>query len=126
MRNWLRLTAIAGFAAFAAGHSLPVLAADKAKPFHIYMAVWRGCEDACKGFQDYFRDNSIHARFTVRDAGRDKKKLPGFVQEAKDMKADLVVTWGTSVTRIMLGPWNAPASDGVAASLLDPTSEPEP
>lgn len=85
-----------------------VMAADAAKPFHIYITVWRGCEDACKGFQDYFRDNKIPVRFTIRDAGRDKDKLPGFVQEAKDLKADLVVTWGTSVTRVMLGPWNAP------------------
>ena len=84
------------------------MAADKADPFHIYMAVWRGCEDACKGFQDYFRDYKIPAKFTIRDAGRDKEKLPGFVQEARALKADLVVTWGTTVTRIMLGPWDNP------------------
>ncbi len=109
MQKWARLLAVSGFAALAAVQSTPVLSADTAvKPHHIYMAVWRGCEDACKGFQDYFRDNKIPARFTVRDAERDKKKLPGFVQEAKDLKADLVVTWGTSVTRLMLGPWDAP------------------
>ena len=76
------------------------MATGKPGPFHIYMAVWRGCEDACKGFQDYFRDNKIPATFTVRDAGRDKAKLAGFVQEARGLEADLVVTWGTSVTRI--------------------------
>lgn len=108
MNKLLRLLALSGIATLAAAPSSLVLAADAAKPHHIYMAVWRGCEDACKGFQDYFRDNKIPARFTVRDAGRDKKKLPGFVQEAKDIKTDLVVTWGTSVTRLMLGPWNAP------------------
>jgi len=84
------------------------MATGKPGPFHIYMAVWRGCEDACKGFQDYFRDNKIPATFTVRDAGRDKAKLAGFVQEARGLEADLVVTWGTSVTRIMLGPWDKP------------------
>ena len=84
------------------------MANGKPGPFHIYMAVWRGCEDACKGFQDYFRDNKIPATFTVRDAGRDKAKLAGFVQEARGLEADLVVTWGTSVTRIMLGPWDKP------------------
>lgn len=108
MKKWLRLLACSGVAAIAAAPSSGVLAADKADPFHIYMALWRGCEDACKGFRDYFRDNKIPVRFTVRDAARDKTKLPGFVQEAKDVKADLVVTWGTSVTRIMLGPWDAP------------------
>lgn len=99
---------IAGLSAIVATASSQAVAANKADPFHIYMAVWRGCEDACRGFQEYFRDNKIPARFTIRDAGRDKKKLPGFVQEAKDLTADLVVTWGTSVTRTMLGPWNAP------------------
>ena len=84
------------------------MATGKPGPFHIYMAVWRGCEDACKGFQDYFRDNKIPATFTVRDAGRDKAKLAGFVQEARGLEADLVVTWGTSVTRILLGPWDKP------------------
>lgn len=108
MNKWLRLVAISGVVTLL-GTPIPhVMAADEAKPFHIYMTVWRGCEDACKGFQDYFRDRKIPARFTVRNAARDKKKLPGFVQEAKDLKADLVVTWGTSVTRIMLGPWNNP------------------
>lgn len=111
MIKWLRLLAFSGVAAFAVTSSPAVMAADKADPFHIYMAVWRGCEDACKGFQDYFRDNKISAKFTVRDAGRDKSKLPGFVQEARDLKADLVVTWGTSVTRIMLGPWDKPDAE---------------
>ena len=108
MKKWLRLLAFSCLTAIAVVPSSAAIAADKADPFHIYMAVWRGCEDACKGFQDYFRDHKIPARFTLRDAGRNKKKLPGFVQEAKDLKADLVVTWGTSVTRIMLGPWDAP------------------
>lgn len=108
MIKWFRLLAFSGVTALAVSSSPAVMAADKAAPFHIYMAVWRGCEDACKGFQDYFRDNKIPARFTVRNAERDKTRLPGFVQEARDMKADLVVTWGTSVTRIMLGPWDKP------------------
>jgi len=106
--NWLRVLAFSGVTALIVTSSPVVMAADKADPFHIYMAVWRGCEDACRGFQDYFRDNKIPAKITIRDAGRDKSKLPGFVQEARDLKADLVVTWGTSVTRIMLGPWNSP------------------
>jgi putative ABC transport system substrate-binding protein len=75
------------------------LAADKSqKPFDIYMIVWRGCEDACQGFQDYFRERDIEVNFILRDAARDKKHLPGFVQEARRMKVDLVLTWGTSVT----------------------------
>jgi len=73
------------------------------KPFSIYMAVWRGCEDACRGFQDYLREEGVDANLIIRDANRDKAKLPDFVREAKELKVDLVITWGTSVTVGMIG-----------------------
>ena len=72
-------------------------------PFKIYMVVWRGCEDACKGFQDYFREEGIEVHFIIRDANRDKTTLPAFVHEAKKLEVDLVLTWGTSVTVGMIG-----------------------
>jgi putative tryptophan/tyrosine transport system substrate-binding protein len=72
-------------------------------PFKIYMVVWRGCEDACKGFQDYFREEGIEAHLILRDANRDKSKLPAFIREAKELDVDLVITWGTSVTVGMIG-----------------------
>jgi len=71
--------------------------------FKIYMAVWRGCEDACRGFQDYFREEGIDVEFIIRDANRDKTRLPEFVREARELKVDLVLTWGTSVTVGMIG-----------------------
>jgi putative ABC transport system substrate-binding protein len=83
--------------------SSPLSAANSRKPFDIYMIVWRGCEDACRGFQDYFRERDIEVNFILRDAERDKKRLPGFVREAKEMKVDLVLTWGTSVTAGTVG-----------------------
>jgi len=73
------------------------------KPFSIYMAVWRGCEDACRGFQDYFREEGIEVDFIIRDANRDKTRLPAFVREAKELEVDLVLTWGTSVTIGIIG-----------------------
>ncbi len=73
------------------------------KPFRIYMVVWRGCEDACRGFQDYFREEGIDVNFIIRDANRDKARLPAFVREAKELRVDLVLTWGTSVTVGMIG-----------------------
>ncbi len=73
------------------------------KPFKIYMVVWRGCEDGCKGFQDYFREEGIEVNFIIRNADRDKTKLAAFVHEAKELQVDLVLTWGTSVTVGMIG-----------------------
>jgi len=78
--------------------SFPLSANNSRKPFDIYMIVWRGCEDACKGFQDYFRERDIDVNFTLSNAARDKKRLPGFAREAMKMNVDLVLTWGTSVT----------------------------
>ena len=72
-------------------------------PFKIYMVVWRGCEDACKGFQDYFREEGIEVYFIIRNANREKTKLSAFVREAKELEVDLVLTWGTSVTVGMIG-----------------------
>jgi len=72
----------------------------------IYMAVWRGCEEACKGFQDYIKKSGINAKVVVRNADRDKKKLPDFVEEARALKADMVITWGTSVTLGMVGTYS--------------------
>lgn len=73
------------------------------KAFTIYMVLWRGCEEACNGFRDYISERNIDAEIITRDAARDKSKLPGFVEEARILKADLVITWGTSVTRGIAG-----------------------
>jgi putative ABC transport system substrate-binding protein len=78
--------------------------AQTSKSFTIYMVFWRGCEEACEGFKQYIAEKSIDAELIIRDANRDKDKLPGFVEEARALKADLVVTWGTSVTRGIAGP----------------------
>ena len=86
--------------------TLLVASAVNAEPYTIYMAVWRGCEDACEGFQDFFREEKIDVNIVVRDAERDKSRLPDFVQEAKQLGADLVVTWATSVTVGMIGTIN--------------------
>ena len=71
--------------------------------FTIYMVFWNGCEEACEGFKAYLAEAGIDAELVIRDANRDKEKLPGFVEEARALEADLVTTWGTSVTRGIAG-----------------------
>jgi len=73
------------------------------KAFTIYMVLWRGCEEACEGFKDYIAEKNIDADLVIRDSAKDKSKLPIFVEEARALKADLVITWGTSVTRGIAG-----------------------
>lgn len=71
--------------------------------FTIYIVFWRGCEESCEGFKEYIAENGIDAELVIRNANRDKAKLPAFVDEARALKADLVITWGTSVTRGIAG-----------------------
>ncbi len=83
--------------------SFPHSYAQAGKEFTIYMVFWRGCEETCEGFKEYIEENGIDAELVIRNANRDKGKLPGYVEEARALNADLVVTWGTSVTRGIAG-----------------------
>ncbi len=99
MRNPGKLAALAiVLAAFALA-----VAPATAAPKRVMMVVWIGCEDVCRGVQDYFKENGIDVDFLVRDAAQDSSKFPGFVQEARAMKADLVLTWGTKTTLGIVG-----------------------
>ena len=73
------------------------------RPYRIYMALFRGWEDAAQGFKDYFVSQHIPVELIVRDAAQDEKKIKDFVVEAKSLKPDLIFTWGTSVSLGMLG-----------------------
>jgi putative ABC transport system substrate-binding protein len=64
----------------------------------IMIVTWRGCEEACQGFQDYLKEHKVDAEFMLRDAGQKKGLLPGFLAEARADGVDLILTWGTSVT----------------------------
>lgn len=69
----------------------------------IMVVTWRGCEEACKGFQDYLAENGISVEIVNRDAGQDESVLPGILAEARAGEVDLIVTWGTSVTKGIAG-----------------------
>ncbi len=69
----------------------------------IYLALWRGCEEACEAFKQFIAESELGAEIITRDADRDKTLLPQYVLEARTLEADLVVTWGTSVTRGLVG-----------------------
>lgn len=86
--------ALIAILAFFAGHIGSAQAGKKV----IFVFTWRGCEEACNGFKDFIAEKNIDADVIVRDVGRDKSKIPGFLEEARSKKADLIVSWGTSVT----------------------------
>jgi len=89
----------------------PVRAAEAVRPYRIYMALWRGWEEAAQGFRDYFINQNIPVELIVRDANQDKSKLKDFVAEAQSLDVDLVFTWGTTVTEEMLGRYDDPDTE---------------
>jgi len=94
--GWAVVVALAAAVSFA-------LAPEAEARMKIGMVVWIGCEDVCHGVRDSLAANGIDADFVVMDAAQDKGKLPGFVEQARAEKMDLVVTWGTKTTLGIVG-----------------------
>lgn len=105
----------------------------------IVMIPFRGWEDACEGFKSYLESSDVDAELIVRDVDRDRSRIPGIIAEVKEMRPDLVYTWGTTTALDVLGPWDAaegerfvtdipavfnivtePVGNGVVKSLADP------
>lgn len=84
-------------------------ASQPVRPYRITMLLNRGCEEACKGFQQHFRQQGIAVDFTLRDAAQDRRRIADFLQEIRQTppasRPDLVLTWGTLVTQTAVGNW---------------------
>jgi putative tryptophan/tyrosine transport system substrate-binding protein len=76
------------------------------RPYRIYAITFRGMTDVEKGFQDYFAARRIPVAITFRDLNRDNTRMPGFLEEIRRTKPDLVYTWGTSVTLGVVGTYD--------------------
>ena len=79
-------------------------AQTETEPFHVYLVVWRGETDVEHGFRAHLHERGIPVRYTVRNADRDRGKLPQFVAEIQAEQPDLVHTFGTSVALGIFGP----------------------
>jgi len=87
-----------------------VLADTSVKP-RIMMMLFRGWEEACDGFSDYFVSRRKPVDLIIRDAGQNLNQVRRFVEEANDTKPDIVYLWGTSLAITALGPWDAAPSN---------------
>lgn len=79
----------------------------QAKVQRIMMITWRGWEDACQGFSDYFAERNIPVELILRDAAQDPAMVSRHVAEAKATRPDLVYLWGTTTAMVALGPYDA-------------------
>lgn len=73
-------------------------ALSQTAPYRIYRVTFRGRTAVEEGFDDYLAANGVPVEFIERDIGRDTSKLPGLVEEIRELKPDLVYTWGTPAT----------------------------
>lgn len=83
----------------AAGLASSAAAAD----YKVLIATWRGCEEACRGFRDYLTEKGLDVEFILRDAGQQEDVLPAILAEARATEVDLILSWGTSVSRGIAG-----------------------
>jgi putative ABC transport system substrate-binding protein len=86
-------------AALLAGLAAPIQAEQKL----IYGVFFDGCDNTCHGFIDGLKEGGLDAEVLVRDFHRDASLLPSFVEEARTLQPDLVVTYGTPATLGMAG-----------------------
>jgi len=77
------------------------------RPYRIYAITFRGMTDIERGFTEYFATRRIPVQITWRDLNRDPARMPGFIDEIRATRPDLVYTWGTSVTLGVVGTWDA-------------------
>lgn len=77
------------------------------RPLRIYAITFRGMTDVERGFQDYFAARRIPVQITFRDLNRDNTRMPGFIEEIRRTRPDLVYVWGTSVTLGVVGAYDA-------------------
>ena len=102
-----------GLAALAAWVLLTVAApavaakGPEGRPFRIMMILWRGETPVERGFRAQLAADGVGADFMVRDLDRDLGRLPAVLAEAKDVRPDLVYTWGTGITLGTVGRWDA-------------------
>lgn len=109
------------------------------KTFKIFMVLWSGRDDLSKGFMDYLKKRDISVEYIIRDANQDRKTCHSFVKEIREVKPDLIFTWGTPTCEEIAGKIDAPnkqdyiwdipivsliASDPVAAKLINSLEKP--
>jgi putative ABC transport system substrate-binding protein len=75
----------------------------EARTYRIFMALWRGPTEVEKAFADQLRETGVAFELIVRDAGQDAKKIPAMVAEIRELKPDLVYSWGTPMTLGLVG-----------------------
>jgi len=105
--TWLRTLAALACVVLVLAADGDASAQSASRPYRIYAITFRGMTDVERGFQEYFAARRIPVQITWRDLNREASKMPGFIDEIRATRPDLVYTWGTSVTLGVVGTYDA-------------------
>jgi putative ABC transport system substrate-binding protein len=89
-----------------AGSEPPLTDEQPTRRFQILMLLWRGETEVEAGFKAYVQERQLPFDLVIRDAGQDPARIPALVAEARQLKPDLVYTWGTPLTMGVVGPYD--------------------
>lgn len=93
--------------ALSAAALVPSAWGQAAAPMRIYAVTWRGKTQVEIGMEDYFGKQGVPVEFIWRDAAQNPSRLEGFAREIKEVRPDLVFTWGTTATLGIVGAYDA-------------------
>jgi putative tryptophan/tyrosine transport system substrate-binding protein len=74
----------------------------------IYMITFRGQTDVERGFKEYLKQTSLNYQLIERDVNKDIKNIAPFLDEIRQIKPDLIYTWGSPVTLAVVGSIDEP------------------
>jgi len=80
-----------------------IAAAHAGEKKQILGVFYDGCENTCQGFKAEIAESGFNAEVKVLDLKENKSQLPEAVKMARDMRADLVVVYGTNATLGLIG-----------------------
>ena len=87
------------------------------KTYNIFGVVWRGETEVEAGFQEYLNQRGISYQMTIRNLNLSRANAPAIVEEIKQVKPDLVYTWGTGTTTSIVGKVRATESDALVRDI---------
>lgn len=80
--------------------------ADPQRPVHIFMVLGRGEGTSEDGFRSHLASSGLPVRYTIRNTNGDASKIPGIVEEIRDVRPDLIYSWGTPQTVGLVGAYD--------------------
>lgn len=97
------------------------------EPYVIHYVNYRGHTNIDAGFEAYLNSRKIPFTIIYHDLNRNPKEFPNVIASIRaDKKTDLVVTWGTTVTLGVFGPYTDRSGDyikdidGIFTLVTDP------